>query len=113
MLQGGDPVAGAIVGKGTEVVPLAVPGGRSVQGVEGFLIAAILDVPVGGLSLGRVELRLLLALLPPPLAKDVLVGVTAIACAAGVGSAAVAGSAGLGGIFDLLIGCVDFLPSTY
>lgn len=83
--------------KGTEVVPLAVPGGRSVQGVEGFLIAAILDVPVGGLSLGRVELRLLLALLPPPLAKDVLVGVTAIACAAGVGSAAVAGSAGWGG----------------
>ena len=44
VLQSGDPVAGAVVGQGAEVVPLAVPGLGPGQGVEGLLEAAILNV---------------------------------------------------------------------
>ena len=109
MLQSGDPVAGAVVGQGAEVVPLAVPGLGPGQGVEGLLEAAILNVAVGSLSLGGVELGFLLALLLPPLAKDIFKGVLAVASAAGVRAAAIAGWTGLRGILNLLIGGVDFL----
>ena len=115
VLQGGDSVACAVVGQGAEVIPLAVPGLRAVQGVERLLIPAVLDVPVSGLGLGGVKPGLLLPLLLPPPAEDVLKGISAVACPAAVtgppsvGPAAVAGGVRLGRILDLFVGGVDLL----
>ena len=97
-------------------------------GLEGHsdadvLLHAVMDALLGAAGLGDIGQHFpdtdpryegisslkLLALLLPPLAKDIFKGVLAVASAAGVRAAAIAGWTGLRGILNLLIGGVDFL----